>query len=161
MGLKLAAMMAVLMVAMGGLGYWYYTDTQEKMRIYAENQAKLEGAVQQQKQVIAQTKADLKRSSELTKKVQADLARSRQTVELMDKKFNKVSKLLGARDIGKMSAAKPKVLERIINKGSKDTLRCFEILSGVPLKEKEVNADRKSQANRTCPGVANPNIRMQ
>ena len=63
MGLKIAAMMAILMVTMGGLGYWYYTDTQEKMRIYAENQAKLEGAVQQQKQVIAQTKADLKRST--------------------------------------------------------------------------------------------------
>ncbi len=33
--------MLVLMVAFGGLGYWYYQDTQEKMRIYAENQAKL------------------------------------------------------------------------------------------------------------------------
>ena len=158
MGLKIAAMMAVLMVAMGGLGYWYYSDTQEKMRIYAENQAKLEGAVQQQKQVIAQTKADLKRSNEITTQVQNELALSRKTVELMDRKFNKVSKLLGARDIGKMSVAKPKVIERIINKGSKDTLRCFEILSGAPLTKKESDADRKSKANSTCPGVANPNL---
>ena len=69
MGLKLAAIMLVLMAAFGGLGYWYYQDTQEKMRIYAENQAKLEGAVQQQKQVIAQTQADLKKSSEINQKV--------------------------------------------------------------------------------------------
>lgn len=158
MGLKIAAMMAVLMVAMGGLGYWYYSDTQEKMRIYAENQAKLEGAVQQQKQVIAQTKADLKRSNELTSQVQTELAESRKVVDLMDKKFNKVSKLLGARDIGKMSIAKPKSIQRIINKGSQDSLRCFEILSGAPLTEKESNADRKSKANATCPGVANPNF---
>jgi len=158
MGLKLAGIMAVLMIAMGGLGYWYYNDTQEKMRIYAENQAKLEGAVEQQKQVIAQTMADLKRSNELTNQVQKDLAQSRKTVELMDKKFNKVSKLLGARDIGKMAVAKPKVIEKIINKGSQDSLRCFEILSGAPLTEKEADADRKSKANSACPGVANPNL---
>lgn len=158
MGLKLAGIMAVLMIAMGGLGYWYYNDTQEKMRIYAENQAKLEGAVEQQKQVIAQTMADLKRSNELTNQVQKDLAQSRKTVELMDKKFNKVSKLLGARDIGKMAIAKPKVIEKIINKGSKDSLRCFEILSGAQLTEKEADADRKSKANSACPGVANPNL---
>ena len=33
MGLKLAGIMLILMMAMGGLGYWYYNDTQEKMSI--------------------------------------------------------------------------------------------------------------------------------
>jgi len=158
MGLKLAGIMAILMIAMGGLGYWYYNDTQEKMRIYAENQAKLEGAVEQQKQVIEQTMADLKKANEITNQVQEDLAQSRKTVELMDEKFNKVSKLLGARDIGKMAIAKPKVIEKIINKGSEDSLRCFEILSGAPLTEKEADADRPSKANSTCPRIANPNL---
>lgn len=158
MGLKLAAIMLVLMAAFGGLGYWYYQDTQEKMRIYAENQAKLEGAVQQQKQVIAQTQADLKKSSEINQKVAFELDESRKLVASMDKKFNKVSKLLGARDIGKLSIARPKGLRRIITKGSDDSLRCFEILSGAKLTERENNVDRKSKANTSCPGVANPNL---
>ena len=44
MGLKLAGVMMILMLAMGGLGYWYYNDSQEKMRILHENNAKLETA---------------------------------------------------------------------------------------------------------------------
>ena len=37
-------MMGVLMAAMAGLGYWYYNDTQKKMAILHENNAKLETA---------------------------------------------------------------------------------------------------------------------
>ena len=32
-GAKLALVMFVLMCAMGGAGYWYYTDTQERIQI--------------------------------------------------------------------------------------------------------------------------------
>ena len=44
MGLKLALMMLVIMGVLGGLGYWYYQDTQERMAILNENNAKLEQA---------------------------------------------------------------------------------------------------------------------
>ena len=33
MGLKLALIMLVIMGVLGGLGYWYYQDTQERMAI--------------------------------------------------------------------------------------------------------------------------------
>ena len=33
MGLKLALMMLVIMGVLGGLGYWYYQDTKERMSI--------------------------------------------------------------------------------------------------------------------------------
>ena len=42
MGLKLSLIMFVLMCAMGGGAYWYYNDTQERMAILNENNAKLE-----------------------------------------------------------------------------------------------------------------------
>ena len=45
MGLKLSLIMFVLMCAMGGGAYWYYNDTQERMAILNENNAKLETAV--------------------------------------------------------------------------------------------------------------------
>ena len=44
MGLKLAGIMLVAMLAMGGVGYWYYNDTQEKIATLHENNAKLESA---------------------------------------------------------------------------------------------------------------------
>ena len=40
MGLKLAGIMFLIMALMGGLGYWYYNDTQEKMAILVANEAK-------------------------------------------------------------------------------------------------------------------------
>ena len=47
MGLKLALIMMVLMGAMGGLGYWYYNDTQERMATLVANEAKATLAVQE------------------------------------------------------------------------------------------------------------------
>ena len=46
MGLKLSLVLFVIMAAMGGAGYWYYNDTQERMAILNENNAKLEQAVE-------------------------------------------------------------------------------------------------------------------
>ena len=46
MGMKLAGVMFLVMCVMGGIGYWYYNDTQERMAILQENNAKLEIAVE-------------------------------------------------------------------------------------------------------------------
>ena len=47
-------------------------------------------------------------------------------------------------------------MRKIINRGSNDVFRCFEIISGAKLTEKELNAEKKSQTNTSCPGIANP-----
>ena len=58
MGAKLALVMFVLMCAMGGGAYWYYNDTQEKIKILTQNNAKLESAVETNEQALkAQTAA--------------------------------------------------------------------------------------------------------
>ena len=59
MGFKLAGILFILMLVMGGGAYWYYNDTQERMRVLAENNAKLEIAVQTQQQAIEQQKKDI------------------------------------------------------------------------------------------------------
>lgn len=156
MGLKLAGIMLILMMAMGGMGYWYYNDTQEKMATLHANNAKLETAVTIQKETIEQTKKDLRLAHQVGQDAMNKFQEARKQTEEMNKKFNKVSKLLGARDIGKLAQAKPKPIQRIINKGSKNMMRCFEILSGDALTEKEANADRKSKINSMCPDIANP-----
>jgi len=156
MGMKLAGIMFILMLAMTGLGYWYYNNTQDKMAVLVENAAKLEVAMQTQKQAIESYKADIQQVTAEKSAVEAEFTTSRNAVEDLTNKFNKVSNLLGARDIGKTGAAKPNVIARIITKGSNNMMRCFEILSGDPLTEKEKNAEKKSQINSMCPDVANP-----
>ena len=68
----------------------------------------------------------------------------------LDKRFNK-----GGRDFGKVAKEKPKVIERIINKGSDNALRCLEIAMGAELTDKEKAATKKSEINRECPSIAN------
>ena len=83
---------------------------------------------------------------------QAELADIKKAIIDLDKRFTK-----GSRDIGKTAIAKDKVIQRIINKASAAALRCVEISSGSPLTEKELNATKKSEINRECPSIANPN----
>ena len=95
MGLKLAGVMLILMVAMGGLGYWYYNDTQEKMRILHENNAKLETAAKIQTETIKSLEADFELASSIAAETTKKLQDTQKAVEDMRGKFNKQSKLLG------------------------------------------------------------------
>ena len=158
MGFKLAGIMFILMLAMGGGAYWYYTDTQERMRVLAENNAKLEIAVQTQQQAIEQQKKDIAAVNAANDALNKEFQASRAEVDDLKGKFNKVSKVVGARDIGKQAIAFPKSIEKIITKGSNNVMRCFEILSGQPLTEKEANAEKPSQSNTMCPEIANPRL---
>ena len=157
MGLKLAGVMMILMLAMGGLGYWYYNDSQEKMRILHENNAKLETAAKIQSETINQLEADVELAAGIAADTTRMLQETQKAVEDMRGKFNKQSKLLGSRDLGKMAVSKAKPIRRIVNKGTSNMFRCFEIVSGQQLTEKEQNAEKPSQLNNMCPSIANPN----
>lgn len=157
MGLKLAAVMAGVMVILMGLGYWYYNDTQEKMRILHENNAKLETAAKIQTEAIKSLEADVELASSIAAQTTKQLQDTQKAVEDMRGKFNKQSKLLGSRDLGKMAVSKAKPIRRIVNKGTSNMFRCFEIVSGQQLTEKEQNAEKPSQLNNMCPSIANPN----
>jgi len=63
--MKLAAVMAVLMFAMGGAFYWYYNDTQERIGVLRENNAKLEVALQTSEDSMNLMRDDMARNQEL------------------------------------------------------------------------------------------------
>jgi cell division protein FtsB len=157
MGFKLAMIMFVIMGVVGGIGYWYYQDTQNKLAILHENNAKLEQAAATQTAAIKAMEEDIAAATEVQKKTEEEFKVAREQVANLQDKFNKTSALLGKRDIGTLGVTKPKIISRIITKGAKNINRCFEIVSGQPLTEKETNANKPSQLNSSCPTVANPN----
>lgn len=156
LGFKAIGVMLVVMAVITAGFYWYYTDTQKRIAILHENSAKLETVVQIQKQTIEQYNKDIKAVLAEKHFIEMEFAKSRNAIKELRRKFNKVSKLLGARDLGKLGAAKPKPIERIINKATKEVFRCFEIASGAKLTENEENAIKPSQINKACPAIANP-----
>ena len=157
MGFKLALIMFVVMGVVGGIAYWYYHDTQKKMAILHENNAKLEVAAAIQTQAIESLEQDIIEAKEITKRTEQQFIAARAQVDDLRDKFDKTSALLGKRDIGTLAQAKPKVIAKVVTRGTKNINRCFEIISGSLLTEKETNAEKPSQLNSSCPTIANPN----
>ena len=157
MGFKLALIMFIITTLIGGGAYAYYKDTQKRLATLHQNNAKLETSVQLQEDAINSLQEDIATANQLVAKTEAEFKNARAQVDDLRDKFNKTSALLGKRDIGTLAQAKPKVISRIITKGTKNIYRCFEIVSGSQLTEKETNAEKPSQLNSSCPTIANPN----
>jgi hypothetical protein len=78
MGLKLAFVSAAMMLVLCGVFYWYYNDTQERIAILNENNAKLETAVQISESSIATLQKDAIRNAELSAQLQQELQKAEQ-----------------------------------------------------------------------------------
>jgi septal ring factor EnvC (AmiA/AmiB activator) len=142
--MKLAGIMFIIMCAMGGLGYWYYNDTQARLAILQENNAKLETAVQTSEAALASVQADYARaSSELNALNQEYAAIRRQNQELANK--------LADLDLTAAALSNPAGIERAVNRGTENAGRCFELLSGAELTENERNATDGRSFNKECP----------
>ena len=76
MGLKLAGVMLVLMLAMAGAFKWYYDSTQARITTLVENQAKLETAVKISEDSIKLMREESEKNAKLTQQLQADLQKA-------------------------------------------------------------------------------------
>jgi len=151
MGAKLALVMFVLMCAMGGGVYWYYTDTQERIAILTENNAKLESAVETNEQALAAQTAAFESMRVENAKLQEEFA------SINDRNRNLENKL-SRHDIGAAGIARTTLTEKRLNSGTANVQRCMEIFSGAELTEKELSATKPSEINPECWRTANPNF---
>ena len=146
-------MLLILTVVIGAVGFgaWkYYQYTQEQIRIYAVNAATAELAQQNAEAAIESIKKDMV-------EIQAQYKAVSEEFEVAKGRVSKLEEKLSEHEIGNLAQKKPKLIEKIIDKGTQDVLRCYEILTGSPLTDEEIAVTKKSKANTTCPDVANPN----
>jgi uncharacterized protein HemX len=142
--MRVSAMLFVVILAMGGIGYWYYQDSQSTISTLTENNAQLETAVETSEATIKQMETDYaEMSKELTRVNQEFASIRRQNDILADK--------LERHDVGLLGSEKPDLVERIINNASNKAGRCFELLAGAELTETERNAENAQQFNSECP----------
>lgn len=146
--LKIGAV--VLLVSAIAGAYWYFNWSQSEIQALRENVTKYEMA-------LAQSEAAVKA---LQDSMREAVARFNST----NKKFQNARKdniilrdKLSKHELGVLAERKPKLIQNIVNKASKNAARCFEILTGSPLTEAERKATKKSQINPSCPQIANPN----
>ena len=106
---KLLITVVLMLGLTGGVAYVY------KLRgdnaILKSNQVKLESAIEYQKEVIASQKADYEKiisiNDELNKKINT-----------INQSKKELEKKLAKHDLNYLATEKPKLIERIINKGS-------------------------------------------
>lgn len=78
MGAKLAIVFFMLMIMMGGATAWYYKQTQARIAILQENNAKLEVAIQTAEASVELLQKDAARLGALNNQLQTDLQRAEQ-----------------------------------------------------------------------------------
>jgi septal ring factor EnvC (AmiA/AmiB activator) len=141
---RLAGILLVVILVMGGVGYWYYNDTQARMAILQDNNAKLNIAVQTNEAALESLQADYASAqNEISSLNAAYTAIRRQNQRLADK-LEKI-------DLTAAAIANAEGIERAVNRGTENAGRCFELLSGAELNDKERNAENGIAFNKECP----------
>ena len=85
---------------MSGIGYWYYTDTQNTIAVLTENNAKMSLAVATNEETIKTMAADFAAANEELKKTNAEFAAIR-------KQNNVLSDKLAKHDLELLAANRP------------------------------------------------------
>jgi hypothetical protein len=151
--IKVVATLAIVIIVAGGL--WYVTGLRADLAVSEMNNKTLKDGIEQQQRLIEKMQKDVAQ----IQKINADLAdeADRQKKEMRDlvDRFN-VNARGESRDFGAIAAARPGVVERLVNRGTANAMRCLAIASGAPHTEAELAAKTSSEINRECPSLANP-----
>ena len=157
-GGALKAIVALIIVLVVAGGFWYVTGLRADLAVSQENTRKMTEAVEKQQEAIAQMQAEQQKIKELNNELNTTIKLQNKDMENLKDRFT-TSANGEKRDFGKAAAKKPASLERAVNRGTVNALRCLEIASGSPLTDAEKNATKPSEINRECPSLANPNYK--
>lgn len=133
----------VLLVVLAGF-YWYFQNSQAKIMTLQADNATLQVAVKINENTIKTLQLNYKQMSKELTTVNASLSDSRtQNKELQLR--------LGKHELGALAAAKPGLVQNVVNAATVKSGRCFEIISGSPLTKTERDAKNAKAFNSECP----------
>ncbi len=147
---KYIAILIAILAILGGLKYTM--DLKADLAVSEMNNQKLEDGIKDQQGLIAQMQQDISTIQQVNKDLQEQNEKQRQDVDALSKKFDK-------RDFGIFAIEQTEKAEFLVNRGTKNVLRCLELASGAPLNETEKNAKTPVEANRECPSLVDPSYK--
>ena len=117
-----------LIGGVGDGGYYYYQDTQNKIKILTENTVKLEQAKEAQDKTIKTLVRDAKKFRKLSKDLGVKLQKA-------ESYRNKLIGKLRKHNLTRLSQQKPKLVEQKINRGTKKLFESFKRITAIPVTE--------------------------
>ena len=112
MGMKLVMIMGAVMIAMTLAFSWYYKDTQKRMGVLYENNAKLEVSVKANELALATTRENAARNAALNLQLQNKLQESEAYGDKLRSIFEK-------HNLTMLSLKKPGLIEKRMNDATK------------------------------------------
>lgn len=123
MGLKIAGIMGIILLVVGGLFYWYFDQSQKTIRQLEANNAKLELSIKEQTDTINALETHAKDQAQQVVELQTDLNAAnnyRATLE----------KLLREHDLTALARSKPGLIENRMNAATAKLWDDLEALTG-------------------------------
>ena len=129
MGFKLSAGLGIALVLLAGFFKMYYDKTEAEIKSFhlqlersIQNQKTLESTIQQQNENLQQTIENQELMVAQIERLNDENTQAQIEVENIRKRFAK-------HDLNVLSLRKPKLIEKIINKGTKEVLSDLETLT--------------------------------
>jgi TolA-binding protein len=141
----------ILIALMCGGVYYYYTTTQDRIAVLTANSATLTANVATLTAANNQNIQTIEDLQSSYQRVQEDFSRVQSEFQIIRSQNNELRERLGRHELDALAAARPVLVERTINRASANAMRCFELMSGAPLNERERAARTAREANSECP----------
>ena len=139
MGIGIKVAIAAILFSVLSGGYFYIESLQGRLEAAKEVQQRMEGVIEQQKMVLEQNQKDLEQMKLINTQIAEIAQTSQQEVNDMRTKFSRFNAI---------AKNNPSEAEMRINRGTRDALRCNEIVTGSRLTADEISG--KIQ-NNICP----------
>ena len=124
--MSIRIIIGVVLVCIMTTGYFYIESLNSQLEAAAELQQKLEDTIDKQQQVMDRNDADMKKMQQLNKDLSDSFTTTQQEANELRGKFDKMN-------LAKSASSLPTETEMKINRGTKDALRCNELVTGAKL----------------------------
>ena len=149
MGIGIKVAIAAILFTVISSGYFFIKEQAAQLELAKEVQAKMESVIEKQGLAMDNMKADMERMGQVQKELSGSISAAEKDNKALAKKFTEDAEGR-ERNLAAMAAEKPSVVEEKINRGTKDALRCNELLTGAPLTDDEAAGKVR---NNICPDL--------
>ena len=140
---SIKVVLILMLLAGAGGAYTYVTNLQKTAEIHRLNAERLEIAVAQNEEALRVQKENYEALQKNLEEVNEEFQAARAQNSVLTTK-------LAEHDLNALAAERPDSITRLINRGTVNAGRCFEILSGAPLNDKEKEAKSAKSFNNEC-----------
>ena len=157
-GASVKAIVALIITVIIAAGGWYVMNLKADLAISEENSKRLQEGVREQQALMKQMAEDIAKIQDINRELAEQTTKHRAEVDALSRKFSQDAKGQ-PRDFGQFAKERPELVERLVNRGTRNAMRCLEIASGAPRTSEEISAKSATEINKECPAIANPNYR--